>query len=332
LAKKPDPVEQLMQILGGSLSGTVVAAGLVVVLLAGAALTSVYTVEPEEKAVVTRFGALVDVRPPGLHFKIPFGVDSVARVPTERVLKEEFGFRSRAVGTRSEYQQSPEHLAEALMLTGDLNVVEVTWVVQFKIDDAVAYLHNIRVPERTIRDVSEAVMRRIVGNRLLSGVLSGQGRIEISVKAREEIAGILKDYGMGVTISTVELQDVVPPGPVRTSYNAVNEAQQERERLINEAEKRRNQEIPRARGEAQQLINEAEGYKAERINRALGDADRFKAVVREYRQAPEVTRRRLYLETLDNALPKAGQVIIVEPGSTAPLPLMNIDRRAGGAK
>lgn len=330
--KKSDPSEQLLKVLGGALSGPLVAIGLVVVFLVIAGFTSVYTVQPEERAVITRFGKLLDVRGPGLHFKIPFGVDSVERVPTARILKEEFGFRTRQVGQRSDYAQSPENLAEALMLTGDLNVVEVQWVVQYQVTDPVDFLFHIHTPERTIRDVSEAVMRRIVGNRLLSGVLSGKGRVDVAATARDEIARILTDYGMGVSIRTVELQDVVPPAPVRPSYNAVNEAQQERERLINEAEKRRNQEIPRARGEAQQLINEAEGYKAERINRALGDADRFKAIVAEYKQAPTVTRRRLYLETLDKALPRAGQILVVEPGSSAPLPLLNLDSRSGGAK
>ena len=239
-----------------------------------------------------------------------------------------------AGGERTEYTQTPAHLAEALMLTGDLNVVEVQWVVQYQVADPVAWLHQVGDPERTLCDVSEAVMRSIVGNRLLSDVLSGPGRVAISGAARDQIGDILKDYGMGASIRTVELQDVVPPAPVRPSYNAVNESQQERERLINEAEKRRNQEIPRARGEALQLVNEAEGYRAERVNRASGDASRFKAVAVEYRQAPEVTRRRLYLETMDEVLPKAGQVLVVEPGGASPLPLMNLNGRtpAGGAK
>ena len=332
-SKKPDSAEQLIRKVVGGLTGTTVAIGLVVVLVAAGGLTSVYTVEPEERAVVTRFGALHDVRGSGLHFKIPFGVDMIERAPNERrVLNEEFGFRTRSVGARSDYAQSPEHLAEALMLTGDLNVVEVQWVVQYQITDPVHFVHNIRERKRTIRDVSEAVMRRIVGNRLLSETLSGQGRTEISHLARQEIGEILNKYQVGVAIRTVELQDVVPPAAVRPSYNAVNEAQQERERLINEAEKRRNQEIPRAKGEAEQLLNEAEGYRAERVNRALGDASRFRAVALEYRQSPDVTRRRLYLETLDDVLPKAGQIFVMEPGSSSPLPLMNLDSsRARGA-
>lgn len=309
--------------------------GVVVVMMLLAGATSMYTVQPEEQAVVTRFGKLRDVRGPGLHFKAPLGIDKAVRVPTARILKEEFGFRSSAGGQRTDYVQTADHLAEALMLTGDLNVVEVQWVVQYQVADPVAYLHQIRNPDGTIRDVSEAVMRRIVGNRLLSDVLSGQGRVGISGLARDEIGRILGEYGAGISIRTVELQDVVPPAAVRPSYNAVNEAQQERERLINEAEKRRNQEIPRARGEAKQLVNEAEGYRAERVNRAEGDASRFKAVAVEYRRAPEITRRRLYLETLDEVLPKAGQVLVVEPGSASPLPLLNLDQRraaTGGDK
>lgn len=326
-----DVVEALKKRFERPLSLQMVAAVVLGLLLFVGAFNTAYTVEPEEQAVVTRFGKLLDVRGPGLHFKLPFGIDRAARVPTARVLKQEFGFRSASSADRTEYTQTPEHLAEALMLTGDLNVVEVQWVVQYQVADPVAWLHQVGDPEGTLRDVAEAVMRSVVGNRLLSDVLSGAGRISISGIARDEIARILGEYGMGISIRTVELQDVVPPAPVRPSYNAVNESQQERERLINEAEKRRNQEIPRARGEAQQLINEAEGYRAERVNRAQGDASRFKAVAIEYRQAPEVTRRRLYLETMDTVLPKAGQVLVVEPGSAAPLPLMNLDGRRASA-
>lgn len=336
MAKKPnDPTEALAKLLGNTLSGGVVVAGIAVLALLFGASTAFYTVEPEEKAIVTRFGKFSDTRGPGLHFKIPFGVDRVMLVPTERVLKEEFGFRTKLINTRTEYSQTPDNLAEALMLTGDLNVVEVTWVVQYQVTQPKDYLFNMNDPGRTIRDVSEAVMRRIVGNRLLSNTLSGAGRTEMSIMARDEIGSILNEYGMGVSIRTVELQDVVPPSQVRPSYNAVNEAQQERERLINEAEKRRNQEIPRARGEAQQLVNEAEGYRAERVNRAIGDASRFTAVAAEYRQSPEVTRRRLYLEAMDEILPKAGQIIVAEPGGNAALPLFNLDlpkRSAGGAQ
>jgi modulator of FtsH protease HflK len=325
LSTKLDPAELLSKL--GDVPRAAVVAAVVALALLLAAVTSVYTVQPEERAVVTRFGRLVDVRGPGLQFKLPFGIEAATRVPTARILKQEFGFRSASTGSdRAEYEQSPAHLAEALMLTGDLNVVEVQWVVQYQVADPVAYLHQIGDPERTIRDVSESVMRRIVGNRLLSDVLSGQGRVGISGNARDEIGRILGEYGVGISIRTVELQDVVPPAAVRPSYNAVNEAQQERERLINEAEKRRNQEIPRARGEAQQLLNEAEGYRAERVNRARGDASRFTAVAVEYRQAPEITRRRLYLETLDEVLPKAAQVLVVEPGSASPIPLLNMGR------
>jgi membrane protease subunit HflK len=334
LAQDPkNPFEQLRAPFERLSFGAVAAAVGVLALVIGS-WTSAYTVEPEEQAVVTRFGKLLDVRGPGLHFKVPFGVDVATLVPTARVLKQEFGFRSMAGGERTEYTQTPEHLAEALMLTGDLNVVEVQWVVQYQVSDPVAWLFQAGDPERTLRDVSEAVMRTIVGNRLLSATLSGPGRVEISVAARDQIEEILKGYGMGASIRTVELQDVVPPAAVRPSYNAVNESQQERERLINEAEKRRNQEIPRARGEALQLVNEAEGYRAERVNRARGDASRFKALAAEYRRAPDVTRRRLYLETMDTVLPKAAQVLVVEPGSSAPLPLLNLDGRAtaGGAK
>lgn len=297
-------------------------------LLVGLA-TSFYVVEPEGRAVVTRFGRVADIKDPGLHFLAPFWIDRAHFVPTERILKEEFGFRTRTVGDRTAYDQSESHLSEALMLTGDLNVLEVQWVVQYRVKDPERFLHQVDNPIRTIRDVSESVMRRIVGNRLASDVLT-VGRVSVATGARDEIQRILDQYEMGVHINTVELQDVTPPEPVKPAFNEVNEARQERERLINEAEKRRNQELPRARGEAQQLLSEAEGYAAERVNRALGEAARFTAIAEQYRQSPDVTRRRLYLETLDQVLPKAGQVLVVEPGSASPLPLMDLDKRRGG--
>lgn len=297
--------------------------GLVVLITLWAAYTSYYTVQPEERAVVKRFGAVIDQTDPGLHFKLPFGIDVVQLVPTERVLKQEFGFRSATqIGARTEYDTAGLE-AESMMLTGDLNIIKVEWVVQYKVQDPVKWLFRIRDPERTLRDVSEAVMRQIVGNRLGSDVLT-IGRVEIANQSRDQIQTIMDEYGSGVSIITVELQDVIPTKRVQPAFNEVNIARQEQERMINEAEKRKNQVIPRARGKANQLVAEAEGYAATRVNLAHGEASRFSAILAEYKQAPEVTRRRLYLEMVNENLPKAGQVLVVQDGQQGPLPLMDI--------
>ncbi|HEY8385128.1 MAG TPA: FtsH protease activity modulator HflK [Porticoccaceae bacterium] len=301
-------------------------------IVAWGVLTAFYTVQPEEQAVVKRFGAVVDITDPGLHFKIPFGVEQVQRVASARVLKQEFGFRSAGQQEDRTRYSSADFTIESQMLTGDLNVIDVEWVVQYRIQDPIKYLYQQREPDRTLRDISESVMRRVVGNRLGSEVLT-VGRVEIAQAARDEIQSIMDSYNSGLHIITVELQDVVPPVAVRPAFNEVNEARQERERMINEATKRANQQIPRAEGEAQRLIAEAEGYATERVNRALGETARFRAMLQEYTQVPDVTRARLYLETMSEILPGVGQVIMVQDEQVGPLPLMNIrDARQGDNK
>ncbi|MBY6204656.1 FtsH protease activity modulator HflK [Halomonas denitrificans] len=303
----------------------------VAVLVLWGALSAFYTVQPEERAVVKRFGDVIAITDPGLHFKLPFGIDDVQFVATERVLKQEFGFRTEGTraGGRTNYS-SQQFEDESLMLTGDLNVIDVEWVVQYRINDPIKFLYEMREPTETLRDIAESVMRRVVGNRLGSAVLT-VGRVEIQAQAAEEIQAIMNQYDAGIDIITVELQDVVPPPAVQPAFNEVNEARQERERMINEAQKRVNQEIPRAEGEAIRAIAEAEGYATERVNRALGETARFTAVLEQYRQAPEVTRSRLYLETLNQVLPTIGQVLVVQDGQASPLPLLDVNREAAGA-
>lgn len=285
-----------------------------------------YTVQPEERAVVKRFGRVIGITDPGLHFKLPFGVDTVQLVATERVLKEEFGFRTAdadaQTDTRTRYADRtfPD---ESLMLTGDLNIIDVEWVVQYRIADPIKFLYAMREPTRTLRDLSEAIMRRVVGNRVGSEVLT-TARVEISTTVRDEIQTAMDRYDNGIHIITVELQDVVPPERVQPAFNEVNVARQELERMINEAQKQANQAIPRAQGEANRTIAEAEGYAAERVNRALGEAARFSAVLAEYRNAPEVTRSRMYLEALHRALPRVGSVVVTQQGQVSPLPLLNL--------
>lgn len=305
----------------------------ILLIIAWAIFSSFYTVQPEEQAVIKRFGKVVEITDPGLHFKIPFGVDRVERVASARVLKQEFGFRTASQsGNEPTRYSEQEFFNESLMLTGDLNVIDVEWVVQYRIQDPIKYLYQQREPDTTLRDISESVMRRVVGNRLGSEVLT-VGRVEIAQGARDEIQSIMDSYDSGIHIITVELQDVVPPQAVRPAFNEVNEARQERERMINEATKRANQQIPRAEGEAQRLVSEAQGYATERVNRAYGETARFNAMLREYSAVPEVTRARLYLETMAEILPGVGQIIMVQEEQVGPLPLMNIrDAREGTSK
>lgn len=318
------PIEEYLNRVDWQRAGPLIPlVALAFIVLAGA-FTSFYTVQPEEQAVVKRFGKVVSTRDPGLHFKLPFGIDRNYNIPVQRVLKQEFGFTT-ADAQSTQYLKVPD---ESLMLTGDLKVIDVEWVVQYLIDDADKFLHRVHEPERTIRDISEAVMRRIVGNSLGSDVLT-EKRVWVAQRAKDEIQDLLNQFEMGVMVLTVELQDVMPPDPVKPAFNEVNQAEQERERLINEGERRRNQVIPRARGEARQMIEAAQGYAAERVNRALGEAERFTAILQEYRNVPQVTRRRLYLEMIDTVLPKIGRIYVVEEGQMMPIPLLNLEDGPG---
>lgn len=314
----------LRSILGG-FGGWRPFAGIAVLLLMILFWSSWFTVQPEETGVVQRFGAVVRSVGPGLHVKLPYGIETVQLVPTARVLKEEFGFRTVATrpGQRTQYQDDKALKDESLMLTGDLNVIDVQWIVQYRIEDPVRYLFRVRESRQTIRDVAEAVMRRIVGNRLGSDVLT-VGRVAVSTEMKEEMQKILNDYETGVRLVTVELQDVTPPDLVKPAFNEVNEARQDRERTINQAQEQANQEIPKARGEASRAITEAEGHAIERINRANGEATRFLAVLDQYQGAPEVTRRRLYLEALAAILPEAKALYIVDGNQKALVPWLQM--------
>jgi len=309
-----------------------VAAFVLAVLIALSAFQSVvFSVEPEEKAVIQRFGKVIAIKGPGLHFKLPLGIDTARFVPTERVLKEEFGFRTTVAAQRSQYAKTPEMQNESLMLTGDLNVIDVEWVVQYRVSDPVKFLFQVRDPRDTIRDISEAVMRRIVGNRLGSEVLT-VGRVAIADEVLSEMKEILNSYDMGINIQRIELQDVTPPETVKPAFNEVNEARQQREKLVNEAEKERNRVIPRARGEADQIVAEAEAYRSERTNQAKGEAARFTSLLSAYLESPEVTKRRLYLESIEEVLPNLGKVTVIEEGGTSPVPLLHLGEPKGGAQ
>jgi membrane protease subunit HflK len=246
----------------------------------------------------------------------------VYKVPVERQQKQEFGFRTTSAGVQSQFSKAGTQ-DESLMLTGDLNLADVEWVVQYRIEDPYLFLFKVRNPENTLRDISEAAMRQIVGDRTVNEVLT-VGRTEIANKMEELVQELCQEYSLGIRIDQVVLQDVNPPDPVKTAFNAVNEAQQEKETLINQAKSEYNKVIPKARGQAEETIQKAEGYAMERVNRAEGEVARFVALYREYVKAPEVTMRRIYLETLAEVLPKLNNKIITDEEGNNVLPLLQM--------
>ncbi|MBL9139798.1 MAG: FtsH protease activity modulator HflK [Verrucomicrobiales bacterium] len=280
-----------------------------------------YTVPADSEAVVLRFGAYHRTVTPGLRFKLPWGIESVRKLPVKRQLKAEFGFGTYGATFSHQYSNEEEWPLEKRMVTGDLNVVLVEWVVQFRISDPKAFLFHVRDPELTLRDVSEAVMRQVVGDRTVDEVIT-VGRQEIEFEALKGLQELSNLYELGITIDQVQLKDVNPPEPVQASFNEVNQAQQERERAINMAKGEFNKAIPQARGAADQKIREAEGYSTKRVNEAEGDAARFRSVLEQYVKAPEVTRQRLYLEAIQEVLPRLGKRVVIDAGLNQLLPFL----------
>lgn len=315
---------------GGGVATRWIVALFVLLILA---VTSFYTIDPEEIGVVLRLGKFQRSADPGLHVKFPFGIEQVRKVPVQRQLKEEFGFITVSAGVRSQFA-TRGHEPEANMLTGDLNAAVVEWVVQYRIVDAYQHLFRVRNVRTTFRDMSEAVMREVVGDRTVNEVLT-VGRQEIADLVERQLQELCDQYETGIKVDQVVLQDVNPPDEVKPSFNEVNEAQQEREKLINEAQSEYNRVIPRARGEAQQTIREAEGYALNRFNSARGDSARFVVVFQEYRKAPEITKKRIYLETMNEILPQVSRKIIVDDDLKGVLPLLNLETgvtKGGGSQ
>ena len=294
-------------------------------------LNTFYTIGPEEEGVLLRFGKYRDKTQPGLHWKHPFSIDTVIKVPVQRQLKAEFGFRTLVAGVQTKYDTSSRYLIESLMLTGDLNVAVVEWIVQYKIRDSYMYLFRVRNINETFRDITEAVTREIVGDRSVDEVIT-IGRTEIAAEIKRILQERCDLYETGIDVQQVVLQNVNPPEAVKASFNEVNQSEQEKERLINEARAEYNKEIPQAKGEAERTIRLAEGYAIDRINRAKGEAERFQSILTEYMKAPDVTRRRLYLETMNKILPAVDHKIIVDPAQTTLLPVLQPDSLKGGAK
>ena len=293
--------------------------------------SSMYEVDTEETGVVLRFGKFNSFAEPGLHFKMPLGVDRVYLVQTGRVLKEEFGFRTIKPDVRSTYTKKGLE-EESLTLTGDLNVSDVEWIVQFQVSDPFKFIFRIKDPVGTIRDIAEAMVRKAIGNANVTEVLTTE-RALLANEIQVDLQSTLNNYDIGVRIVTVKFQDVTPPDPVKAAYNEVNESEQQRESLIFQAREQFNREVPRARGEAKKVLQEAEGYAVERVNKARGETNRFLALLTEYRKAPSVTRSRIYLETLEEVLPRLDEIYVMDAQNAGALPLLPLRKALeGGAK
>jgi membrane protease subunit HflK len=315
----------------GSFGGVIAVALLIAAGLL--AWTAYYTVPSDSVAVVQRFGAYLKDVPAGLHFKLPLGIDTATIVPVKRQLKQEFGFMTP--GARDPYQGARggklETKLETEMVTGDLNAALVEWVVQYRISDPVKFLFEVRKPAETLRYVSESVMREVVGDRTVDEVIT-IGRQEIESEALAKMQALSTKYAMGISIDQVQLKNINPPQPVQESFNEVNQTQQEKEKLINEARRDYNKVIPLAEGEKDQRIREADGYRLKRINEAEGDVARFSALLSEYEKAPEVTRRRIYIETLEKVLPAIRSKVIIDEQARGLLPFLNLDSQTGARK
>jgi membrane protease subunit HflK len=300
---------------------------LIVLLVVAGGYASVYTVAPEETGVIQRFGRYVRVTGPGLHFKLPFGIETIRKVKTGRNFQMEFGYRTIEAGVRSRFTERG-YEEESLMLSGDLNVVDLQWTVQYKIGDPKDFLFQVKDVDSAIRDMSESVMRRVVGNRLFDFVLT-VGRAEIADRVKVEMQKVLDSYRTGIQVVNVKMQNVTPPGPVEPAFNEVNEAEQEREAKINQAQAAYNREIPKAKGSALQTISKAEGYALERVNLAQGEANRFLDVLKEYRLAKDVTKRRLYLESMNQLLNKVDEIYVIDADQKGLVPLLDLQKVRG---
>ncbi len=291
--------------------------------------SAMYKVDTEETGVVLRFGKFSKFSNPGLHFKLPFGIDQVYLVPTGRVLKEEFGYRTVTPGIRTTFNKRGLE-EESLTLTGDLNVSDVEWIVQFQVVDPFKYIFRIKDPISTIRDIAEAMVRKVIGDANVTQVLTTD-RAALAIQIQTALQKTLQDYDIGVRIVTVKFQDVNPPEAVKNAFNEVNEAEQQKESLIFQAREQYNREVPKARGEAKRALQEAEGYAVERINKARGETNRFLALLKEYKKAPLVTRQRIHIETMEKVLPRLEEIYIMDAQTGGLLPLLPLRNGMEGA-
>ncbi len=306
--------------------GLLIAAIVILIILS----SSFYTIGVDEVGVVQRFGKYAKITQPGLHFKLPRGIEKLTKVPVRLVKKEEFGLRTIRAGVRTQYARDTAYLNESLMLTGDLNVAVVPWIVQYRINDPYKYLFKVRNVRSTLRDLAEAAMRMVVGDRSINEVISK--REEIADQAKGLLQKELNEADTGINVVTIEMKKTNVPEPVQPSFNEVNQAVQEKERMVYQAKEEYNKAIPAAKGNAEKTIKSAEGYALDRVNRAKGDASRFLSLYAEYSKAKDVTRRRLYLETLKDVFPRLGNKYIMDADQNNFLPLLNLGRERGTEK
>ncbi len=324
----PDP-EEVLRRLKNLLGGNGISLGLIV-LAAAAVLglySSFYSITQGEVGVVQRFGRFVTMTEAGLRFKLPFGIDRVTKVKREEVLEESFGMPAVPVRSRTQLVPAVEGLSEAIMLTGDLNVAIVPWVVQYTRADPYRYLFKVRNPRETLRYLSEAIMRRVVGDRSINEVITE--RRDIAIEAKRELQKALDEAETGIHVVNLEMKKTTVPEPVQPSFNEVNQSLQEKEKMIYQAREAYNKVIPEARGEAERMVSDAEGYALERVNRSQGDATRFNALLEEYVRARDVTRRRLYLETMRQVVPNLGTKYILDSDQRSLLPLLDLAGKKG---
>ena len=309
--------------MAGNFSPRAVGVVIGVVVLFAIIVSSVFVVDQRETAVVLRFGRFQRFADEGLHFKLPFGIDRNINVETEQIKKLEFGYRTERAGVQTVFspQDFPE---ESIMLTGDLNIVDVEWSIQYRIVNPRDYLFNVLDQEKTLRDISQSVINQLVGDRAILDVI-GTERENIEFIGQERMNEIFASYGLGINVTALKLQNIVPPkGAVQNAFEDVNKAIQDRSRFIEEGKEAFNQAIPRARGQALQIIQEAEGYREERINRAHGDTARFRAVYEEYERNPDVTRSRLYFEMFEDVFMNADGTDLIDRNLDNFIPLKNL--------
>ena len=304
---------------------------IIVVLVLIIAFSSFYTVDQKAEAVVLRFGKFNRIAGPGLHYKLPFGIEKNYNVPVQRILKEEFGFRTVRPGITTVYS-SEDYPQESIMLTGDLNIVDVEWIIQYRITDPKAWLFNVQNQEKTIRDISQSVINLLIGDRTVLDVIGAQ-RATIETLGQQMMNAVYKKYGLGIRVTTVKLQNVVPPkGDVQNAFEDVNKAIQDRNKFINEGKEAYNQAIPKAQGEALRVIQQAEGYATQRVNNAQGDVQRFLAILKEYRKDPKITRTRLYYEMYENVFKDAKSVDLIDKNLKNFVPFKSINTEPQGVQ
>jgi len=303
---------------------------IIIVLIIIVTGASFYMVDKDEQAVITRFGRYMRTADPGLNFKIPL-VEKNFNVPVKKVLKEEFGFQTISSGMKSEFYRGSEEMTEARMLSADLKIIQIEWIVQYKISDPVKYLFNVRNPILTFRDFSKVAMSQIAGDYLFDEIIT-IAKSEITYKMEELLKKMIEEVQLGLTISTIQLINVTPPKEVEAAYNEVLQAQQEKDKIVNEAKMEYNKKVIPVEGEAERMIAQSEGYEAERVKVAEGEANYFKSLYSEYVKAPDITKKRIYLETISSILPNLDKINIIDSSQKNVLPFLPLDKSNAGGK